>query len=94
MTLAASDLTAPLETERKIGGRIIRKGDVVKITGYPYARVRTFINGRIVQVKGFRVLGFRGGEVHVWGARTSTKAELLRVFTVGQIGVRPRRPKT
>lgn len=78
-----------LETERKLGRRVIRRGDVVAITGKGHARVR--VEGH--PVPGFRVLGFRGDDVHVFGAETRTKTEGLRVFPVDRIGRRPR-PKT
>lgn len=77
---------ADLESERRIGRRVIRAGDVVMIAGYGRARVP--VDGR--PVPGFRVLGFRGGDVHVFGARTATKAPGVRTFPVAAIGRRPR----
>lgn len=81
--------TVDLEAERRMGRRVIRAGDVVAIRGEGYARVP--VNGRLVP--GFRVLGFRGDDVQVFGAKTSTKAPAVRTFPVSAIGARHRPPK-
>lgn len=81
---------AELEQERRVGRRVIRAGDVVAIRGEGYARVP--VDGRLVP--GFRVLGFRGDTVDVFGARTSTRAPAVRTFPVSAIGVRHRQRPT
>lgn len=78
-----------LEAERKLGRRTIRAGDVVAIRGLGHARV--LVAGRLVP--GFRVLGFHGDDVQVFGAKTSTKAPAVRTFPVSSIGVRHRHPQ-
>lgn len=78
--------THELEEERQIGRRIIRRGDIVTIAGLGHGCVR--VEGR--PVPGFRVLGFSGEEVTVYGARTKTRAEAIRTFPVERIGRRPR----
>lgn len=80
---------AELEHERRIGRRIIRAGDVVAIRGEGYGRV--MVAGHLVP--GFRVLGFRGDDVDVFGARTATKAPSVRTFPVTAIGARHRPPR-
>lgn len=80
---------AELEVERRIGRRVIRAGDVVAIAGHGYARV--LVSGHLVA--GYRVLRFAGNDVHVFGARTKTKAPSLRTFPVALIGARHRPPK-
>lgn len=70
-----------LEDEREVDGRVIHRGELVAIDGIRYGRVR--VDGR--PVRGFRVLGFRGDEVHVFGAETKLKVEAVRVFSVDRI---------
>lgn len=75
-----------LEVERRVGHRIIRAGDVVKITGLGRGCVR--VDGELRS--GFKVLGFRGGDVLVYGAKTPKRVPHLRTFPVERIGARPR----
>lgn len=75
-----------LEQERRVGARIIRAGDIVAIRGEGYARVP--VDGRLVP--GFRVLGFRGDSVDVFGARTARRAPAVRTFAIDRIGRRSR----
>ena len=78
-----------LEEERELAGRVMRRGDVVAILGHRLARVRgvVIIGGeqKVVQLRGYRVLGFRGDEVHVYGATSPKRAESVRTFTVDRI---------
>jgi hypothetical protein len=85
-SLGRSDHVPALESERRIGRRTIRAGDIVTISGHGHARVRH--DGH--QVAGFRVLGFRGEEVQVYGAITKLRAEGVRTFPIDRIGRRPR----
>jgi hypothetical protein len=75
-----------LEASRQLGRRIIRAGDVVKISRIGRGCVR--VGGEIRS--GFRVIGFRGNEVVVVGARSPGRVEHVRTFTVDRIGARPR----
>lgn len=81
-----------LELERRIGSRIIRAGDVVRVAPLPRSRVAAVIDGRLEELKGVRVLGFRGDEVHVLGAKCRGRVELIRVFKIDDIGARRRVP--
>lgn len=58
---------------RKIGGRVLRAGDVVKIAGQRAAQ--------------FLVLGFDDGTVEVYGGRKD-RAPLRRTFPLEAIGTR------
>lgn len=72
----------PLEPEREVEpGRVVRAGDLVGIVGLPRACVR--VEGQFR--RGFRVLGFRGDEVHVVGARTANRVEMLRAFPLDRL---------
>jgi hypothetical protein len=79
----------PMERERRIGRRIIRARDIIDIAGFGRARVQV---GREL-VRGFRVLGFRGDEVYVFGAKTERRTPALRTFTIDRIGARHRAPE-
>jgi hypothetical protein len=80
-----------LAVERQLGRRVIRTGDVVKIDGLGRACVRVATpDGTWRFARGFRVLGFRGDEVVVYGAKSAGRAEHVRTFTVDRIGARPR----
>lgn len=70
--------TSPLEETRRIGNRILRKGEVVKIDG---------IGGGE-----FIILGFRGDTVEVYGGKPK-KVQSIRTFSTERIGARPRTTK-
>lgn len=78
-----------LAPELKIGRKTIRAGDVISIDGYGYARTTIVEDGGPRMVKGWKVLGFRDGAVHVFGAVTAARAPAMRVFALERI--RPRR---
>lgn len=80
------------ETERRIGGRIIRAGDVVTISGLGRARVMVVgDDGELREHPGFKVVGFRGDEVFVVGAQKLGRVQHARTFKVDRIGARRRR---
>lgn len=63
------------DLERQIGARTLRAGDTVRIVG---------VRGE------WRIVGFVGDTVDVYGAVTARRAPLLRTFTVDRIGTRRR----
>lgn len=80
-----------LETIRRLGPRrVIRAGDVVKIKGLGRGCVPVVGPAGPGLQPGFRVIGFRGPDVVVFGRKNPRRVDHLRTFTVDRIGARLR----
>lgn len=92
-SLLAAIEARPVVSTRSVGSRTIRAGELVRISGLVRGCVPTSGPKGPVLASGFRVLGFRGREVIVFGRKGPRRVDHVRTFDIERIAPVDGRPR-